>query len=149
MLQRALGQRRDETAQALREAPADRVRECRRPLEPGAPHELDRLADDGMSREVEPAELIAVDAQRREHRRIELPHRPPAELLDPVVDRPHALHRAVGDPLREPPVALVEAGRGRRERAVGVGVLLEDAADDLVRGQPRGRDHRTPRRNSS
>ena len=42
----------------------------------------------------------------------------------------HALHRAVGEPLRERAVAVVEPFDRARERAVGVRVLLEDAAHD-------------------
>ena len=71
------------------------------------------------------------------------------ELLDPEVERAHALHRAVGEPLRERAVAVVEPFDGARERAVGVGLLLEDAQNDVERGAARGRDHRRPRTNSS
>ena len=51
-----------------------------------------------------------------------------------MVERTHALHRPVGELHCEGPVALVEALREGAERAVGVGVLLEDA-----RGRPRMR----------
>ena len=67
-----------------------------------------------------------------------------------MVDRAHPLHRPVGDPLRERAVARVELAGRRRERAVGVGVVLEDAPHDLERDATRRRDHGcTPRRNSS
>ena len=58
-----------------------------------------------------------------------------------------ALHGAVGDLLGERAVAGVESLGGGRERSIGVGVLLEDAQDDLVRGPPCGRDRhqRRPR----
>ena len=95
------------------------------------------------------AELVGAEAQRRAHRRVELAHRPLAELLDAEVERPRALHRSVREPLRERTVARVEACDGRRERAIRVRVLLEDAPHDLVRRRARGSDHRTPRRNSS
>ena len=103
-------------------------------------------ACDGL---VGPGELVGAEPQRRDHRRVELPHRPLAELLDAVVDRARALHRAVGEPLREGPVAIVEAGDGRRKRAVGVRLLGEHAPHDLVRGPPCRSDHRRPRSNSS
>ncbi len=74
---------------------------------------------------------------------------PLAELLDPEVDRSPALHRSVREALGERPVAVVEPFDRRRERPIGVRVLLEDAAHDLERGPPRRRDHRTPRKNSS
>ena len=94
-------------------------------------------------------ELVGAEAQRRPHRRVELPHRPLAELLDAEVDRARALHRAVGEPLGERAVAGVEPCDGRGERAIGVRLLLEDAPHHLERGAPRRRDHRKPRRNSS
>ncbi len=94
-------------------------------------------------------ELVRAEAQRRAHRRVELAHRPLPELLDAEVERAHALHRAVGEPLRERAVAVVEPVDGARQRAVGVRVLLEDAEDDVERGSPRGCDHRRPRTNSS
>ena len=83
--------------------------------------------DRRVRRRVGVAELVRAEPQRRAHRRIELPHRPPAERLDRVVERPHALHGAVREPLRERPLALVEALGGAAERAVGVRVLLEHA----------------------
>ena len=81
---------------------------------------------------VEVAELVRAEAQSGTHRRVELPHGPAAERLDRVVERTDALHRPVGDLHCEGPVALVEALRQRTERAVRVGVLLEDPPDDLV-----------------
>ena len=119
------------------------------PLQPSAPHELHRLADDGVRGDVEPGELVPRDPQGGQNRRVELAHRPLTELLDPEVDRPRALHRSVRDPLREPAVALVEAGRRRDERPVRIRLLLEDAPHHLERGDPGGGDHLRPRRNSS
>ena len=94
-------------------------------------------------------ELVGAEPQRGAHRRVELAHRPLAELLDAEVERPHALHRPVREPLRERAVAVVEPLDRARERAVGVRLLLEDAQHDLERRAARGRDHRRPRRNSS
>jgi hypothetical protein len=51
--------------------------------------------------------------------------------------------------LSERAVALVQARDGRRQRAVGVRVLLEDAQDDVECRSPRGCDQRSPLRNSS
>ena len=96
-----------------------------------------------------PAELVRAEPQRRDHRRVELPHRPLAELLDPEVDRPRPLHRAVGEPLRERAIAVVEPATAEAKRSVGVGLLLEHPPHDLVRGAPGRRDHRNPRTNSS
>ena len=71
-------------------------------------------------------------------------------LIDPVVDRPHALNRSVGDPLGERPVARVEAVARGSHRAIGVGAVFEDAPYDPEGGSSCGRGHaRTPRRNSS
>ena len=57
------------------------------------------------------AELVGAEAQRREHRRVELARGPASERLDRVVERAHALHRAVGELHRERAVAVVEPGR--------------------------------------
>ena len=48
-----------------------------------------------------------------------------------------ALHGAVGEPLRERAVTVVETRDRRGERAVGVRLLLEHAPHDLERGAPR------------
>jgi hypothetical protein len=50
-----------------------------------------------------------------------------------MVERPDALHRPEREPLRERSVARVEAGGGTAKDPVGVGVVLEDSEDDLVR----------------
>ena len=135
--------------QPLREPAHDGVRERHGALAPGRAHELDAVVDDRVHGLVGPGELVGAEAERRAHRRVELAHRPLAELLDPEVDRPLALHRSVGEPLGERAVAVVEPLDRRGERAVGVRVLLEDAPHDLERRPARRRDHRTPRRNSS
>ena len=98
---------------------------------------------------VGPGELIAPKPERSSHGRVELAHGSLAELLDPEVERPGPLDGAVGKPLRERAVTVVETLDGRGERAVGVRLLLEHAPHDLERGAPGGRDHRRPRRNSS
>jgi hypothetical protein len=59
------------------------------------------------------------------------------------------LHRPVGKPLCERTIAIVETLDRTGKRAVGVGVLLEDAEDDVERGSARRCDHRRPRTNSS
>jgi hypothetical protein len=144
------GERFDQLAQPEREPAQDCVRERDRALEAGRADELDRLVHGCVLRNLRERELVGTEAQRRPYRRVELPHRPPPELLDPVVERAHTLDRPVGQPLRERAVALVEPLGGRRKGPVGVRVLLEDAADGLERRPPRGRHaHRRPRRNSS
>jgi hypothetical protein len=149
MLDRPLRQRRDETAESLREAPHDGVREGHGALETRSAHELDRVVDDGVLCLVGERELVGAETQRRAHRRVELAHRALAQPVDPEVERARALHRSVRQPLGQRAVTLVESFHGRAECAVGVCVLLEDAAHDLVRGAARWGDHRTPRTNSS
>ena len=58
-----------------------------------------------------------------------------------MVERPHALDGAVREPLRERALALVEPLGRAAERAVGIGVLLEDAQQHLVRGAAARADH--------
>ena len=70
-----------------------------------------------------------------------------------MVDRPHPLHRPVGDPLGERPVACVEPVGGRGDRAVGVRAVLEDAPHDAGRRRVRAgavtRERRAGTRRSS
>jgi hypothetical protein len=94
-------------------------------------------------------ELVGAEAERGAHRRVELANRAFPELLDPEVERSHALHRAVREPLGKRAVAGVEPFDRARQRAIGIGVLLENAQDDVERGSARGCDHCKPRTNSS
>ena len=57
-----------------------------------------------------------------------------------MVERPHALHCPEGELARERAVAVVQPGGCGAQRAVGVRVLLENTADDLVGGRARGRN---------
>ena len=141
----------EQRADPLRHAAQHRVRERHRACDAGRAHQLDRLVHRRVARHaVDVAELVRTEAQGREHRRVELVHRPPAERLDRVVERARPLHGAVGEPLRQCAVARVEPGHRRAERAVGVGALLEHAPNDGEGRSPRGRDrHRSPRWNSS
>ena len=116
LLERAVGERVEQRADAFGEPAHDRVRERHRALEPRAAHELDRLVRGRVRRGVRVAELVRAEAERRAHRRIELAHRPLAERVDRVVERAHALHGAVGEPLRERALALVEVASPRCER---------------------------------
>ena len=138
-------------ADPVADAAQDGVRERDRALEPRPADELDRLVHGRVARNaVEIAELVRAEPQRRPDGRVELPHRPLAERLDRVVERAHPLNRAEREPPGERAVALVESLRGRAERPVGVGVVLEDPAQHLVGRLPGRRDaHRRPRRNSS
>ena len=71
-----------------------------------------------------------------------------AERLDGVVERPHALHGAEREPLRERAVAVVEpVGRGA-ERPVRVRVVLEDPLQNPERRRAGGA-HRSPRSHAS
>ena len=56
---------------------------------------------------------------------------------DDVVERRPALHRAVGQTHGQRAVARIEPARLGVQRAVGVGALLEDAAHDRERAEPR------------
>ena len=139
----------EQVGQALGEPPHDRVREGDRTLEPGGADKLHRLVDGRVRRHpVHEGELVGAQPQRGAHRRVELPHRPAAEGLDAVVERPDALHRPVGELLGEGTVARVEALGRAAEGAVGVGLLLEDPLDDL-KGDPSRAHLRKPRRYSS
>ncbi len=133
----------------MRELPHDGVREGNCALETRRTHELDGVVDDGMVGLIGERELVRAEPQSRPHRRVELAHRPLAELLDPEVERPCHLHRPVGEPLRERPVAGVEAVDGGGEGPVCVSLFLEDAAHDVVRSLARRSDHLAPRKNSS
>ena len=145
-LERPLRQTGKQAAETYRQPAHDRVRERDRPLEPCRAHELHRFVDRGVPRDPgQVRELIRAGPQRRPYRRVESRHRPPRERLDAVVERPRALHGAVGDLLGERAIARIESLRRGRERSIGVGVLLEHAQDDLVRGPPCGR-HRHQRR---
>ena len=110
---------------------------------PRAAHELDRLVHRGVARDAaEVAELVRAEAQRREHRRVELSHRTLPERLDRMIERAHALHRAERELARERPVAVVEALRGGPQRPVGVRAFFGDAAEDVVGGLAGRRDVR-------
>ena len=149
VLERPLRQFGEQALDPVTDPAEHRVRERDRPLEPGAPHELDGLVHGGVARHAaEEAELVGAQAQRRQHGRVELAHRPLAERLDRVVERPHALHGAECELPRKRAVALVEALGGGSQRPVGVRVLLEDAADDLVRRGAR-RCYLSPRSHAS
>ena len=140
LLQRAVGQRVEQRPDPVGDPPHHGVRERHGALEPRPADELDRLVHRGVRRGVGVAELVRAEPQRRAHGRIELAHRPLAERVDRVVERPDALDGAIREPLRERALALVEPLRRGAEGAVGVRVLLEDAQQDFVRGAPRGRD---------
>ena len=61
----------------------------------------------------------------------------------------HPLHRAEREPLGERSIAFLEPGRRGAEDAVRVGVVLEDAEEDLVRRRPRRTYVRSPRSHAS
>ncbi len=135
----------EERRQSVGEPAQDRVREGDRPLEPRAAHELDRLVHRRVARNpVHESELVRTEPQRSSHGRVETADRAPAKLLDRVVERPHPLHRAESQPLRECAVARVQPFRSRPERAVGVRIVLEDPKEDVER-RPPGRAYLSPR----
>ncbi len=149
VLERPLRERREQRREAVGEAAQHGVREGDRTLEPGAPDELHGLVHGGVAGDaLDVAELVRAEPERCANGRVEPRHRPPCERLDGVVDRPDALHRAVGEPPGQREVAVVQAlGRGA-ERPVGVGVVLEHAPQHLVGGRA-GRAYRRPRSHAS
>ena len=113
--------RASSSRQPLREPPHDRVRERRRRARArrARTSSTDSFTAACGRDAVEEAELVGAEPQRRAHGRVELAHRPAAERVDRVVERADALHRAVGELLREGAVARVEPlgrRRGRRGR---------------------------------
>ena len=127
---RVVRQRLDQRPRPLGEPAHDGVRERDRALEAGAADELDRLVDRRVAGDGEEDELVGAEAQRGAHGRVELAHgrRPSVSIAWSSVR--DALDGAVGELLRERPLARVETPAAARERAVGVGVVLEHAADD-------------------
>ena len=147
---RLVVQAREQAGEALGQAPHDRVREGDGALEAGRPDELDGLVHGRVRRDaVHEGELVGAQAERRAHGRVELAHRPAAERLDRVVERADALHRPVGELLREGAVARVEPLRRAAEGPVGVRTLLEDPLDDPGRDRRAPAHLRRPRRYSS
>ena len=109
VLERPLGERAEQAAQLLGEPAHDRVRERHRALEPrAAGRARPSRSTTACARQLRVAELVRAEPERGEHGRIELANGPPPDRLDRVVERALALHRPVGEPLRERPVALVE-----------------------------------------
>jgi hypothetical protein len=150
MLYRALRKRGDKATESLGKAAGDRVREGDRALEARCSHELDCVVGNRVRRSLAPRELVARHAQCGPYGRVELPYRATAEPVDSEVDRPNTLHGSVGDALGEAAVSRVEPGRRDRKGPVGIGVVLENAANDLESRLPGRSDHaRTPRKNSS
>ena len=138
---RGLAQTVEEWPDPVGQPAQDRVREGDSPFELRAPDELDRLVDGGIAgNAVEVSELERTEPERRSHRGVELANGSPPDRLDRMVERPYPLDGAVRELPGERPVAIVETGRRRAERAVGVGVLLEDALQHLERGRARGAD---------
>ena len=143
------GQRVDQVAEPEHEAPHDRICERHRALQARGPDKLDRLVDGRMDGDLGERELVRAEPQCGAYGRIELRDRPAAQRFDPVVERPHPLNRPEGEPLRERAIARVERRSSRGEGPVGVGAVLEDAEHGVERRASSGRDHRSPRTNSS
>jgi hypothetical protein len=83
-------------------------------------------------------QLIGAEAKCGTHRRIELAHGPPSDLVDRVVEDAHALHGSVREPLRERAFTRIQTSGGAAQHTVCVGVVLENAQDDFIGGLPRG-----------
>ena len=140
-----VGQRGDERRRLARRAAQHGVDEAGTAAR-GLLGELDRVADRGVGRDaVEEYELEHAEPERGADRGLEPFDRPAGELRDHVVERGAALDRAVRKPRCKGAIARVEpvAPRLAVERPVGVGAVLEYAADDRVRTRARGRDLRS------
>ena len=138
LLPRRVRQRLDVRAALVGEPSENGIRERDGALQTRAADELDRLVDGGVTRHaVEERELERSQAQRRANRRVEPAHGAMSDRLDRMVERPRPLHRPVRQLARERSVALVEPGRRGAERPVGIGLVLEDAPDDVEGCGPR------------
>ena len=145
-----LGKGVEERPDPVGETAEHRVRERHRTLETGAPDELDGLVHRRVPGDaVDEPELIGAEAKRRAHGRIEAVHATPPELLDRVVERAHALHRAERQPLRERAIAVVELRNSGSECAIGVRLVLEHPQQDVERGDAGGTYRRSPRSHAS
>ncbi len=146
LLRRVLGERGEQRADLFGDPAEDGVDEARRPARARGADELHSLVHARPRRHpVEVRKLVCAQSQRRPDRDVERRHRASADLLERVIERPHALDRAVGDPLRESAVARIETGRLARERAVGVGTFVENAHEAPMRDAAgRTRAHGVP-----
>ena len=140
----------DESSAVVGEPPQDGVRERHCSLEACAAHELDRLVDGCVPWDsVQIGELEGSQPNGGTYGDVQPSRRPATDRLDGVIERPDTLHRPVGELAGERAVTVVESGGSRPKRAVGVGLVLEDAADHVERRRPGGRDgrgrHRRPR----
>ena len=79
-------------------------------------------------------------AQRVPHRRVKRRGGAAGERVDHMVERPGALHGAVGERHRQATVARVELGGLGVQGAVRVRALREHAGDDAERDHSRGGD---------
>ena len=155
MLERGLGRRAvgkgvEEWAYPVRETSQHGVRERNRPLEPGPPDELDGLVHGRVARDaVDEGKLVRAEPERGPHGRVEPLDAPATEGLDRVVERPPALHRTEREALREAAIAVLERPGRAAERTVGIGALLEDAQEHLVRRRAGGAYRRSPRSHAS
>ena len=131
---RRLGERFGEIPTALRETSENGIRERDRPLEPGGAYELHGLVHRRVARDaVQERELIRPESQCSPNGRIEPPNGPAAESLDQVVESARPLDGAKGKPLGQRLVARVETDGGRPQRAIRIGLVLEDAPQDVER----------------
>jgi len=134
-LQQASSARADDRAPLSRGAPQDRVDE------PGAAAaavlgELDALVDGRVLRHaVEQQQLEKPEPHGGDYGRIEGLRRPCGQACGDVVERRAPLDGAVGEPHRQRALAGSKGPGLRGKRAVGVGPLLEDTAQDRKRAR--------------
>ena len=140
MLGRVVGQG-VEQRRALAGGPAQHGVDEAVPRAPARLGELHRIGEDGVvGRTVQVEQLIQPEAKRREHRWVQPIRRALGETLDQVVERPLALHGAVGQAHRQRPVARVQSLRLGLQGLVGVGAALEHATQDRVGSAAPGSD---------
>ena len=102
--------------------------------------QLDVLVHRGvLGRAAQIQQLVQPETEHREHGRVEALEPAVGQLRGDVIERGAPLDGPVGERHRQRAVARLEPGRLGGERSVGVGVVLEHAADDPERARPRRR----------
>ena len=155
MLERSLaavvsGSAVEQRADAVGEPTEHRIRERDRALEAGTPDQLHGLVDRRVARDaVDESELVRAETERGSNRRVEAVDAPSAELLDRVVERSCALHRAVGQPLRERAITVVEAAGRRRSARSAYASSSNTRTSTSIRRRARRAYGRSPRSHAS
>ena len=147
LLPRLFAERLDERPSIVCEAPQDGVRKGHSPFEPGTADELDRFVDGRVpGYAVEIRELKGTESKCRPDGRVEPMDGTSTDRPDCRIEGSHALHGAVGELARQSAITVVERRGRRSEGTIGVGLVLEDPADDVERRGSSGSDRRSHQR---